>query len=99
MQCLQEFLFTLAEDGKLLILDSEFAQLYSEHTALSTHEIEKVLDQAELENIILKTRRDFVKFKSLCFISLKLEIVSHQCITWILKSLKMDEMAPTEKAI
>jgi len=92
-------LFELAEEGKLLILDADFVHLYSEHLGLSGQEVEKILDQAELEDIILKTRRDFVNFKSLCFISLKLDIVSHQCITWVLKSLKLDEMAPTEKAI
>lgn len=99
MQRLQIFLFQLAEEGKLLVLDSEFISRYQEQEGLNAQEVEKMLDQAELEDIILKTRRDFVNFKSLCFISLKLDIVSHQCVTWVLRSLKTDEMAPTEKAI
>lgn len=37
--------------------------------------------------------------KTLCFISLQLEIISHECIHWVLQSLKKDEMTPTEKAV
>jgi hypothetical protein len=62
-------------------------------------EVEKILEVAELEGIIHKTKRYFLNIKTLCFISLKLEIVSHECITWVLASLKSDEMTPTEKAV
>jgi len=37
--------------------------------------------------------------KSLNFISLQLEIISHECIWWVLQSLRKDEMTPTEKAV
>jgi hypothetical protein len=37
--------------------------------------------------------------KTLSFTSLKLEIVTHQCIVWVLSSLKKDEMTPTERAL
>jgi hypothetical protein len=33
------------------------------------------------------------------FISLRLEIITHECLTWVLLSLKKDEMTPTERAI
>jgi len=71
------------------------------HVSLLTAEqtVEKLLEQSELEGIVLKTKREFINIKTLCFISLKLDIVSHESITWVLKSLKIDEMAPTEKAI
>jgi len=48
---------------------------------------------------VLKTKREFINIKTLSFISLKLDIISHESIAWVLKSLKIDEMAPTEKAI
>ena len=35
----------------------------------------------------------------MCFVSLKLEIISYECIAWVLRSLCIDEMAPTLKSI
>ena len=37
--------------------------------------------------------------KTLSFVSLQLEIISHECLTWVLSSLKKDDMTPTERAI
>jgi hypothetical protein len=37
--------------------------------------------------------------RTLSFISLQLEIISHECLSWVLTSLKKDEMTPTERAI
>ena len=37
--------------------------------------------------------------KTLSFVSLKLEIIAHECITWVLTSLRKDEMTPTERAV
>lgn len=37
--------------------------------------------------------------KTLSFISLQLEIVTNQCLVWVLGSLKKDQMTPTERAI
>ena len=37
--------------------------------------------------------------KTLSFISLQLEIITHECITWVLTSLRNDEMTPTERAV
>ncbi len=33
------------------------------------------------------------------FVSLKLEIISDECLAWVLRSLKNDDMTPTERAI
>ena len=37
--------------------------------------------------------------KTLSFVSLQLEIITHECITWVLTSLRKDEMTPTERAV
>lgn len=37
--------------------------------------------------------------KTLSFVSLQLDIISHECLTWVLTSLKKDEMTPSERAI
>ena len=61
-----------------------------------------VVDMIELSTevgIIHKTKRNFASMKTLIFVSLKLDIISHQCLYWVLISLRKDEMTPTEKAI
>ncbi len=37
--------------------------------------------------------------KTLSFVSLQLDIISHECLGWVLASLKKDEMTPSERAI
>ena len=37
--------------------------------------------------------------KTMSFISLRLDIITHECLTWVLLSLKKDEMTPTERAV
>ena len=46
-----------------------------------------------------KTIRNFSNIKTLHFVSLKLDIISLECLQWVLKSLRLDEMMPSEKAI
>ena len=57
------------------------------------------MEIAELNGIVHQTKRNFAKMKTLSFVSLQLEIISHECITWVLTSLRKDEMTPTEKAV
>ena len=37
--------------------------------------------------------------KTLSFLSLALDLISHECIHWVLTSLRNDEMTPSERAI
>ena len=62
-------------------------------------QIEALLAEAQTQGIIHETKRFFANIRTLCFFSLKLEIVSFECINWVLTSLKQDEMTPSEKAI
>jgi len=54
---------------------------------------------AEEIGIIQRTIRKFSNLKTLSFISLKLEVISYECLSWVIKSLKLDDMTPSEKAI
>lgn len=58
-----------------------------------------MLQLAEHYEIIQKTIRNFAQHKTLCFVSLKLDVISYETILWALQSLKRDEMTPTEKAV
>ena len=58
-----------------------------------------MVDFAEKEEIIQKTVRNFSNLKTLCFISLKLDVLSYECLKWVLISLRSNEMTPSERAI
>lgn len=65
----------------------------------SQNKIHESIGIAEELGIIQRTIRKFSNLKTLSFISLKLEIISYECISWVIKSLKIDDMTPSEKAI
>jgi hypothetical protein len=54
---------------------------------------------AEELGIVQRTIRKFSNLKTLSFISLKLEVISYECLSWVIRSLKIDDMTPSEKAI
>ena len=53
----------------------------------------------EQASIIQRTTRNFSNLRTLNFLSLKLDILSLESLYWVLKSLRRDEMLPSEKAI
>ena len=58
-----------------------------------------VLDKAEDMGIIHKTLRNFPNTRTLTFVSLRIEVLSRQCLTWVLTSLQRDQMTPIEIAV
>ena len=66
---------------------------------LSDDDFDKLIDACEKSQLVQKTIRNFSNIKTLHFISLKLDIISLECLQWVLKSLRRDEMMPSEKAI
>ena len=63
-----------------------------------TEEVDQLLAKAESTDIVHKTMRQFGN-KVQEFFSLTFEIISVECLDWVLKSLQKDEMTPNEKAI
>ena len=88
----------MASDGILLILEEEFTSTIA-YRLPNKSLIPNLLEIALKEGIIQRTLRKFTNFKTVSFISLMLQIVSHESLCWTIKSLKKDEMSPTSKAI
>ena len=84
--------------GNVIIEFKEFAQVISLRIGLGTEEISKFIDQAEAAKIIFVSFKEFDRVKTK-FISLKVEKCSLEVLTWTLRSLCVDEMLPSEKAI
>jgi hypothetical protein len=58
-----------------------------------------VLYKAEKIGIIQMTKRQFSDIKSVTFLSLRFEQLSLESLLWTLRSLRKDEMLPSERAI
>ena len=87
---IQQVLRSKAAEGQLMIESKELSEL--------TGQGQELFEQCEQYGIIHNTERQFGNYRQV-FYSLKMEIISLESIIWCLRSLKIDEMTPTEKAI
>jgi hypothetical protein len=87
---LQQAMRKKAEEGHLMIEEGELEQLVGEGPEL--------FRQCEQYGIIHTIERQFGNRKQI-YHSLKMEVISLESIIWCLRSLKVDEMTPNEKAV
>ncbi|CAG9329364.1 unnamed protein product [Blepharisma stoltei] len=95
---ISEYLKNEASKGFLLHEVPDLIQYLCAHLAVNSDSIIKWLRLAEKKKIIHFTVREF-EDTSIEFVSLWLEQVTLEILLWTLRSLKNDEMMPTEKAI
>ena len=65
----------------------------------SDEKCQLVIEKAENHGIIHQTIRNFANSHKIELVSLKITILSHECLQWVITSLRRDEMTPTEAAI
>lgn len=83
----------------MLILKRKFSEQIQEKLLLSSSDASKAIDRAVSYSIIHQTDRNFANAQKIELISLKIQVLSHQCLQWVITSLRRDEMTPTESAI
>ena len=100
---LQKQLFASAAKGSLLIQEEHFLQSLTaalkRHSSDAYSSVKALVAFAEQHGIIQRTVRKFAHLSTLCFISLHLEVISYECLRWVVQSLRQDEMTPTERAV
>ena len=99
MGTIQQILFEDAAMGELLILKTRFVDQIIARVSLGHAKALKAVERAVGYGIIHQTDRNFANSKKIEFISLKIQVLSHQCLQWVITSLRRDEMTPTETAI
>lgn len=95
---ISDFLREEAKKGFLLHEVPELIQHLCSHLMKNSDSVIKWLKTAERKKIIHFTVREFEE-STIEFVSLRLEQVTLETLLWTLRSLKNDEMMPTEKAI
>ena len=99
MERIQLLLFGLAEHGELLVLKENFIARMKEGLIYSDERCQSVIEKAEAYGVVHQTVRNFANSQKIELVSLKIEVLSHQCLQWVITSLRRDEMTPTEAAI
>ena len=96
---MQLILFENAALGELLILKSKFIEQMHEKISIQRSMALKIIKKTVDYGIIHQTDRNFANSQKIEFISLKIQVLSHQCLQWVITSLRRDEMTPSESAI
>lgn len=89
----------MAEKGRLMIKFEDLCDLVAEGSNIASESASRCIKKAENMNLLHIIKRSFGSIRTVIFVSLKLEIVSLEALHWTLRSLKVDEMMPTERAI
>lgn len=85
MSAIQRELFSQAEKGELLIDIQKFITILQESQEkalknIQENECYELIDLAEEQGIVHRTKRNFANMKTLCFVSLQLDVVSSECL-------------------
>mmetsp|Transcript_7372 Transcript_7372/g.7229 ORF Transcript_7372/g.7229 Transcript_7372/m.7229 type:complete len:705 (-) Transcript_7372:36-2150(-) len=89
----------LAETGLIMHDAAWFTRALAQRHQFSVDRAADYINLAQRAGIIHVNERQFGNVKSIKFCSFKLESVSLESLLWVLRSLRIDEMMPTERAI
>ena len=67
-----------------------FCAQNAEYNFIPEDQFDELIDACEKNSLLQKTIRNFSNIKTLHFLSLKLDIISLECLQWVLKSLRLD---------
>ena len=98
LDLLINFMIDEAFKGNVLMDLAEFLQVCGKKLKIETEETGKLLENAERNKLLFISCKEFEK-ATMNFVSLKVESPTLECLTWTLRSLCVDEMLPSEKAI
>mmetsp|Transcript_10999 Transcript_10999/g.21551 ORF Transcript_10999/g.21551 Transcript_10999/m.21551 type:complete len:891 (+) Transcript_10999:1558-4230(+) len=93
------YLTEMASEGDLMIEYSNAIKMFQQKARVSYDIAAQWLKSGERLELFMITQRQFGTLRTVSFVSLKLDTMSLEALLWILRSLKRDEMIPTERAI
>ena len=98
LEVLVNYLRDEAFKGNALIEITGFLQVLSGRLKLEVSETAEILEMAGNNKIVFISCKTFEKV-AVKYVSIRVEEVGVECLTWTLRSLCADEMMPSEKAI
>jgi hypothetical protein len=90
---------TSAENGLLSFEFNQFVEMAAAQLQLSDEQVTELLKYLEEFKVLVILEKQFTVFNKLKTVSLRIAQLNCEVLTWIIKSLKIDEMLPSERAI
>ena len=89
----------LAESGQIMNDAGWLCKLFAQRCRLSMDKSRNLIQDLETMSLVHTMERSFTDLKTMFFTCLKTESLSYESVVWALRSLKLDEMLPTERAV
>ena len=93
------FLKELADTGIIMHESGWLSKTFAQKSRIGIDQSYNIIKETEKLGHLHMVDRSFCDLKTMSFTSLKLESISMECLIWTLRSLKVDEMLPTERAV
>lgn len=93
------YLKSFAEKGKISLVYSQFQSAAISEVQLSCDQVTELVTYLSEQKLIIVVEKQFTVDLKQKFISLRLNQLSVEVLSWVVNSLKLDEMLPTERAI
>ena len=89
----------LAECGQIMNDAGWLCKAFAQRARLSMASSRNTIKELEALGLLNTIERSFTDLKTIFFTCLRIESLSYESIVWALRSLKQDEMLPTERAV
>ncbi|OMJ71694.1 hypothetical protein SteCoe_30024 [Stentor coeruleus] len=93
------YLKELADTGFIMHDAGWLCKNFAQKSRISIEQATCIIKEVEKIGHVYTSERTFGDLKTMFFTSLKLESLSLEVLLWTLRSLKVDEMLPTERAV
>lgn len=93
------FLKSSAENGILTFEYSDFVSITSDHLQIPREHVEELIKYLDEFKLLQLIEKQFTVFNKLKTVSMRISQMNCEVLMWIVKSLKIDEMLPSERAI
>ena len=89
----------LAKGGQIMNDAGWLCKTFAQRGRLSMDRGRGLIKDLETLGLVHTMQRSFTDLKTMFFTCLKTESLSYESVVWALRSLKLDEMLPTERAV
>ena len=94
-----DFLKSYANQGKVMTEITNLVSGFQHYAIVRAEQARNAILTVQTAGLIHTTNRNFGSYRSINLVSLKPESMSLELLLWTLRSLRNDEMLPTERAI
>ena len=89
----------LAESGQIMNDAGWLCKTFAQRGRLSMDQSRATIKELEAVGLLNTIERSFTNLKTVFFTCMRIQSLSYESLVWTLRSLQLDEMLPTERAV